>query len=155
MLGIKQSRSLLFNKCFSGKWSFHSWSTVTMNSWLFCFNLDSTLLVQKYCIKSFYNLSRTFYTRINIPLCDFSIFQSFTLVKYPCFILTPVKLFHDGGPYYIETKLLICSTNQWTGFYMTRTSVVKELTHFLSVLRFCSPLQNTRKTKVFWRFQGI
>ena len=32
-----------------------------------------------------------------------------------------------GGPYHIETSLLICKANQWTGFYMTTTSVVKEL----------------------------
>ena len=27
-------------------------------------------------------------------------------------------LFHDGGRYHIETSPLICSSNQWTGFYM-------------------------------------
>ena len=26
--------------------------------------------------------------------------------------------FHDGGPYHIDTNLLVCSANQWTGFYM-------------------------------------
>ena len=31
------------------------------------------------------------------------------------------------GPYHIETSPLICFVNQWTGFYMTRTSVMKEL----------------------------
>ena len=36
-------------------------------------------------------------------------------------------IFHDGGPYYTETSPLICKTNQWTGFYKTRTSVMKEL----------------------------
>ena len=35
--------------------------------------------------------------------------------------------FHDGGRYHIETSPLICSTNQWTGFYMITTSVMKEL----------------------------
>ena len=35
--------------------------------------------------------------------------------------------FLNGGPYYIETSLLICSANQWTGFYMIGTSVIKEL----------------------------
>ena len=29
-----------------------------------------------------------------------------------------LQLFHDGGPYHIETSLLICHANQWTGFYM-------------------------------------
>ena len=34
-------------------------------------------------------------------------------------------LFHDGGRYHIEASLLICSTNQWTGFYMVTASVTK------------------------------
>ena len=36
-------------------------------------------------------------------------------------------LFHDGGPYQIETSPLICSASQWTGFYMIGSSVMKEL----------------------------
>ena len=36
-------------------------------------------------------------------------------------------LFHDGGPYYIETSPLIHFANQWTGFHMIGTSVMKEL----------------------------
>ena len=35
--------------------------------------------------------------------------------------------FTDWGPYHIETSPLICTTNQWTGFYMIETSVMKEL----------------------------
>ena len=27
------------------------------------------------------------------------------------------KLFHDGGPYHIETNPLICTANQWNGLY--------------------------------------
>ena len=38
------------------------------------------------------------------------------------------KLFHEGGPFHIETSLLICSANQWTGFYMIDTCIMKELT---------------------------
>ena len=38
-----------------------------------------------------------------------------------------LEFFHDGGPYHIETSTLICKTNQWTGFYMIGTSIVKEL----------------------------
>ena len=34
--------------------------------------------------------------------------------------------FLDGGPYYIETSPFICRANQLTGFYMIRTSVMKE-----------------------------
>ena len=33
----------------------------------------------------------------------------------------------DRGPCHIETSPLICRANQWTGFYMIRTSVMKEL----------------------------
>ena len=36
-------------------------------------------------------------------------------------------LFHDGGLYHIETTLLIYLASQWTGFYVTGTSVVREL----------------------------
>ena len=36
-------------------------------------------------------------------------------------------IFHDGGPHYAETSSLIFRTNQWTGFYTTGTSVMKEL----------------------------
>ena len=32
-----------------------------------------------------------------------------------------------GGPYHIETSSLICRANQWTGFYMIRASVMKQL----------------------------
>ena len=38
------------------------------------------------------------------------------------------KLFHDGGPYRIETSTLICRANQWTGFYLIGSSVMKEST---------------------------
>ena len=38
-----------------------------------------------------------------------------------------VSHFHDGGRYHIETNLLICGANQWTGFYMITASVMKGL----------------------------
>ena len=39
------------------------------------------------------------------------------------------KFFHDGGPYPIEISpfIQISPANQWTVFYMIRTSVMKEL----------------------------
>ena len=37
-----------------------------------------------------------------------------------------ILLFHDVSPYHIETSPLFCIANQWTGFYMIRTSVMKE-----------------------------
>ena len=42
-----------------------------------------------------------------------------------------LELFHDGGRYHIETSPLICSANQWTGFYMRMASVLKGLSFFL------------------------
>ena len=41
--------------------------------------------------------------------------------------ITVLSFFHDGGPYHIETRPLICSANQWTGFYMIGTFVMKGL----------------------------
>ena len=38
-----------------------------------------------------------------------------------------IQFFHDGSFYHIKTSPLICSSNQWTGFYMTGTSVMKKL----------------------------
>ena len=34
---------------------------------------------------------------------------------------------HGRGCYYIEASPLICSENQWTGFYMIMVPVMKEL----------------------------
>ena len=38
-----------------------------------------------------------------------------------------VYFFHDRGPYHIEASPLVCSANQWTGFYKIGTAVMKEL----------------------------
>ena len=35
--------------------------------------------------------------------------------------------FYDGGPYHIETSPLISRANQWTGFYMIGSSIMKKL----------------------------
>ena len=42
-------------------------------------------------------------------------------------LLDAALLFHDEGPYHIETSPVICSANQWTGVYMIEISVMKEL----------------------------
>ena len=42
-----------------------------------------------------------------------------------------ILTFHDGGRYHIETSPLICSPNQWTGFYMITASVMKGLSEFV------------------------
>ena len=46
-------------------------------------------------------------------------------------VITKLKLFHDEGPYHIEPSSLICIANQWAGFYMVKTSVMKELSYFM------------------------
>ena len=38
-----------------------------------------------------------------------------------------IRVILGGGLYHIETSPLICSANQWTGFYITDTSVMKDL----------------------------
>ena len=48
--------------------------------------------------------------------------------KYYYFCVT-VQLFHEGGPYHIDTSPLICRPSQWTGFYMIGSSAMKELTY--------------------------
>ena len=37
------------------------------------------------------------------------------------------QLFPDGDPDHVNTSPLTCYACQWTGFYMKRTSVMKEL----------------------------
>ena len=41
----------------------------------------------------------------------------------------------NKGPYHIETSPMICSANQWTGFYVIETSGVKKL---IVILETCS-----------------
>ena len=38
--------------------------------------------------------------------------------------------FYVGGPNHIESSTFICKANQWTGFYMIRTCVIKNLILF-------------------------
>ena len=56
--------------------------------------------------------------------------------------------FHDGGRYHIETSLLICGANQWTGFYMITASVMKGLKAINS-----RPIIEI--IKVFYHLKGI
>ena len=44
-----------------------------------------------------------------------------------CSLVTTVLTLYNGGPYPTETSQVICRANQWTGFYMIGTSVMKEL----------------------------
>ena len=53
-----------------------------------------------------------------------------------------VSLFYDGDPYHTETSPMNCSANQWTGFYLIGTSVMKELTYLSGV----NPVSGNQKT---------
>ena len=55
--------------------------------------------------------------------------------------------------YHIETSPLICSANQWTGFYMISASVMKGLTFLSSIPFWCS--RKHQKTKKSDCFKGI
>ena len=49
-----------------------------------------------------------------------------------------IELFHGGDPYHKETSPLVCFANQWTGFYMIRISVMKELKQEMKLKNFSS-----------------
>ena len=69
------------------------------------------------------NLKDTLETRKESFISAFSICVTIALIN-----LATLLFFH-GSSYHIETSSLICFANQWTGFYMLGTSVVKELRH--------------------------
>ena len=60
------------------------------------------------------------------PNIFFKFLQSFAW-EYVSYLT--LYLFHDGGPYHIKTSPFICRANQWTGFYVIGTSVMKELNY--------------------------
>ena len=41
--------------------------------------------------------------------------------------ISNLYLFHNGGPYHIETRTMIYMPNKWTGFYMIETFALEEL----------------------------
>ena len=51
----------------------------------------------------------------------------------PAFTVLTFTIFHDGGPYHIETSPLICRADHWNGFYVIGTSVMKELKNIAAV----------------------
>ena len=55
----------------------------------------------------------------NFPLTE-------SVIKVDC-LISRYELFHNRSPCSIETSLLICSANQWSGFYKIGTSVMKGL----------------------------
>ena len=59
---------------------------------------------------------------------------------YYAVIIEGFLLIHDGGPYHIETSPFICPENQWTGFCMIATFIMKELVLWNSTSRACYKL---------------
>ena len=66
-------------------------------------------------------------------------------------------LCHNGCPYHVETSPLIYRANQWAGFYMTESSVMKELIIFFflrkrersMIMTLYTQGLGSSKTKVF------
>ena len=52
--------------------------------------------------------------------------RSYLLKQSAAFRRRFVKLFHDGIPYHKEVSPLVFRANQWTGFHMIGTSVMKK-----------------------------
>ena len=57
----------------------------------------------------------------------FCICPCWLIWKFCAQTLITFWLFHDGGRFHIETSSLICTANQWTGFYMITASILKGL----------------------------
>ena len=74
------------------------------------------------------------------------------------------KMSHDRSPDHLKTSLLFCRANQWTGFYMIVTFVMKELnvislttifslSSFTLLVSFYTPWKYL-KTRVLLMFSG-
>ena len=74
------------------------------------------------CDVMLYDVMQASYVRSIYIMCPLERLDPATLGN----VIT-TYLLHDGGPYHIETSLVIFSANQWTGFYITGSSVMKEL----------------------------
>ena len=70
-------------------------------------------------------LSKTFLTLINSYKANILLLYTIYTKKFlnqgaknlPQSSIKKVSQSHDGGRYHIETSPLVCSVNQWTGFY--------------------------------------
>ena len=105
-------------------------------------------------IRLFTLLPTSFHFPTHFHLFKFLLFNKIFCVKGSArFLWTEINFFHDGDPYHnIETSSLICSTNQWTAFYMMGTSVMKEL------IQNSNPaIQTCSKSSIwqFWRIRRI
>ena len=59
------------------------------------------------------------------------------------------------GHYHIETSPLICSANQWTGFYMITASVMKELNKYRGSKSLCHRLHNYFLDVIFHKLRTL
>ena len=69
--------------------------------------------------------------------------------------VTKHQLFHDGGPCRKENSPLICSVNQWTGFFMIGTSVTKELRRSSPIILQKSVLTRCKAEFAFFFYLGF
>ena len=58
--------------------------------------------------------------------------------------------FHDGGRDHIETR-----ANQWAGFYMIGTSIMKEFTHFSLIFLFYPLCEKGGILRDYWLIQNF
>ena len=63
---------------------------------------------------------------IGLRWCLFYKFKE-EILSHIWYKLFLIQLFYDGGPYHKETSPLICKANQWTGFSLIGSSIMKEL----------------------------
>ena len=104
----------------------------TINKWTFqlkiIFYTDPTKQTQD-VVSSFRNNGNipSFFLFINITISQILVQKYFCIQLDAFYLQCPYQLFHDGGPYHVKTSPLICRENQWTGFCMMETSVMKEL----------------------------
>ena len=74
------------------------------------------------CDVMLYDVMQASYVRSIYIMCPLERLDRATLGN----VIT-TYLLHEGVPYHIETSLLIFSANQWTGFYIIGSSVIKEV----------------------------
>ena len=105
------------------------------NNWFCCWTFNSPFFNSTFswcssysCFAKFFRYTSQGSLYFYILKLEIQNFQTTLMIWWRC------KLFHDGGSYHIGTNSLICSKNQWTDFYIIRTSVMKELMRFLLLL---------------------
>ena len=106
---LKELLNLFINAIFSGNWMVSCRRVIKANNYQFSWELWPGLWPSK--------LSNC------IGCMRFAVQTHLWTLKF--------VILYKSGLYHIETSPLICRGNQWTGFYLIRTSVIEELIHFL------------------------